>query len=187
MRAVRCLTALFLVFSLAGCFCRGYNMINTSEGMVACPKCCPLVTYSGTSVSVKGVDLGMSKVPVKIGEITVEPKTIQTAGDIVQALDNRRIALCELLPTYATTSKAKLLEALDAMREKEEILTQFVVIVNSKDGTAIGKFVDYYFPQVQKLNAGTGVGVKALSVKSQEKLTEPSDGIKVAPLKALLQ
>jgi hypothetical protein len=187
MYILRYAVCLFAIFNLMGCFCTGFRQIKTPEGTFACPKCCPLVIYSGTTVSVKGVDIGIPKNPVKIGEVTVEPKTIQTACDIVQILDQRRVATCELLPSYATISKLKFSEAVDAMREKGEILAQFALVVASKDGAAIQKFVEYYGPQVQRLQAGAEFSTKEITVASSTGFEEPSDGIKVVPLKQLMQ
>ncbi len=152
------------IFSFTGC-CGDFKQIQTPEGTLAVPECCPMVKYSGTSVSVTGVDLAIPKVPVKIGGITVEPKLIQEACKAVQILEQHRIFNCQMLPSYATISKAKFAEALDAMQKDEAILMQFALIVSTENGAAILKFVEYYGPQARYAQADmetkTTKGIKA--------------------------
>src|SRR4030042_829661 len=177
MFALRFIIGLFLLFNLAGCQCHGFTQVKTSEGMLACPKCCPMIKYSGTSISVKGVNLGIPKTPVIIGEVSFEPKIIQTACDTVQILENHRIFTCQMLPSYATVSRASFAQALEAMQKDETVLTQFALIVASKDGAAIQKFVDYYGPQAKRIKVSEETSkAETFSVKSVA-YVEPSKGL----------
>jgi len=150
---------------LTGCPCSGFKQIKTPEGELAVPKCCPMLKYSGTSISVKGVDLPISNVPIRIGEVTVEPKTLQQASETVQILEQHRMSACQLLPSYATISKRKFVEALDAMQKSETIITQYALVVASKDGKAIEEFVRVYYGQVKPPLAVREEGLRVFSLK----------------------
>ena len=189
MHTLKYAITLFTILSLA-CCCDGFKQIKTPEGTLAVPNCCPMIKYSGTSISVKGVDLAIPNAPVKIGEVTVEPKVIQQACDTVQILEQHRISTCQMLPSYATISKAKFAEALDAMQKDETILTQFALIVSTKNGAAIQKFVESYGPQAQYVKATMGTGkIYKTKKASAESLAEfkPSKGVTIVPLKELLK
>ena len=194
MRVLRYVVCLFIVIVLAGCFCGGFKQVKTSEGMLACPECCPMIKYSGTSISVKGVNLPIPNAPVSIGEVTVEPKVIQQACEAVQILEQHRIAACQMLPSYATVSKASFAKALEAMQNDETALTQFALIVSTKDGAAIQKFVEFYFSRAQHLKVAAaqpsdkgyklaGVDILAESSAEHEELSV----LTVASLRELLK
>lgn len=156
---------------------------------MAVPNCCPMIKYSGTSISVKGVDFAMPNAPVKIGEVTVEPKTIQQASDIVQILEQHRIYTCQMLPSHATVSKDKFVEALEAMRKDEEILTQFALVIASKDGKAIQEFVRRYGPQARYLSTVIKIDkmYKEMGISADSLAEfEPSKGVAIFPLRELL-
>ena len=180
---------LVTVIILAGCCTQGFKRINTPEGELAVPNCCPMIKYSGTSISVKGVDLPISEVPIKIGEVTVEPKTLQQASEIVQILELHRISTCQLLPSCATVSKAKFVESLDEMQKDEAILTQFALVVASKDGNAIQEFVKRYGSQgrylVLKVNLEKMVGKASKGSGGWLKEFEPSKSVAVLPFHEL--
>jgi len=148
MNVYKVLIAMMFIINLAGCCTDGFKEIKTGEGTFAVPNCSAMIKYSGTSISVKGIDLTIFDVPVKIGEVTIEPKTIQQASEIVQILEHHRMTTCQMLPSYATISKEKFVMAIEAMQKDEAILSQFALVVASKDGSAIQKFVELYGPQV---------------------------------------
>lgn len=186
MRALRYVIGVFVLLGLAGC-CGGFKQIKTSEGMLAVPECCPMVKYSGTSFSVKDIGLPIPNAPIKIGEVTVKPETIQQACDAVQILEQHRISACQVLPSYATISKAKFAEAVDAMQKDEFVLTQFALIVSTKDGAAIQKFVEVYGPQAQHLKTGiVTVTTKGVSTKSVRE-SQPLKSVTTVPLEELLK
>lgn len=166
---------LLTVITLTGCPCSGFKEIKTPEGKLAVPECCKIVEYSKTSVSVTGVKLSIPKVPVEIGGVTVEPRVITQACEIVQILDQHRMSTCQLLPSYATISRTKFVEALDAMQKSETIITQLALIVASKDGTAIQEFARVYCQQVHC------EGSFSLTVKQ----FKPVESLKVFSLKEL--
>jgi hypothetical protein len=152
MRVLRYAIGLFILVNLAGC-CGGFRQIKTTEGVFACPECCPMIKYSGTSITVKGVNLPIPNAPLPIGEVSVEPKVIQQASEVVQILEQHRLSTCHLLISHASVSKAAFAKALEAMQNDETALTQFALIVSTKDGAAIQKFLDFYLLQTQRLKA----------------------------------
>jgi hypothetical protein len=149
-----------------------------------------MIKYHGTTISVKGLDLAIPDVPVKIGEVTVEPKTIQQASEIVQILEQHRMSTCRLLPSCATISKVKFAESVEQMQKDEAILTQFALVVASKDGNAIQEFVRLYGPQARYLALNFDVkklvGEVFMSSGTLLKEFEPSKSLAVLPLKELL-
>lgn len=167
------------LINLAGCCTTGFKQIETADGKLAVPNCCPMIKYSGTSISVRGIDLAIPDVPVKIGEVTVEPKTIQQASEIVQILEQHRMTTCQMLPSYATVSKDKFVKALEAMQKDEIVLTQFALVVASKDGKAIQEFVRLYGPQAEYL------ALKSAKVKTLKEF-EPLGEVTVQPLNKLI-
>ncbi len=170
------------LINLAGCCTTGFKQIEMADGKLAVPNCCPMIKYSGTSISVKGIDLAIPDVPVKIGEVTVEPKTIQQASEIVQILEQHRMTTCQMLPSYATISKDKFVKALEAMQKDEIILTQFALVVASKDGKAIQEFVRLYGPQAKYLVLKSAVEMEVKTLKEFEPLGE----VAVQPLNKLI-
>jgi uncharacterized lipoprotein YajG len=179
---------LIIIISLAGCCTEGFKRIKTPEGELAIPNCCPMIKYHGTTISVKGLDLAIPDLPVKIGEVTVEPKTIQQASDIVQILEQHRMSTCRLLPSCATISKAKFVESLEQMQKDEAILTQFALVVASKDGKAIQEFVRLYGPQARYLCSSE---ISTAKIKNPRIWPyslaefEPSKSVTVLPFKEL--
>ncbi len=187
MRSSKYAVILFVIFGLAGCCCTGFKQIKTSDGTLAVPTCCPMIKYSGTSITVKDIGLAIPHSPVNIGGVTVEPKVIQEACDIVQILEQHRISTCQILPSYATISKSKFSEALDAMQNDETALTQFALVVAAKNGEALQQFVSFYGPQARQLKAGAKTGeVKALSVETSAE-PKATKSITVLPLRELLK
>jgi len=170
------------LINLAGCCTTGFRQIETTEGTLAVPNCCPMIKYSGTSISVKGIDLAIPDVPVKIGEVTVEPKIIQQASEIVQILEQHRMTTCQMLPSYATISKDKFVKALEAMQNDETILTQFALVVASKDGKAIQEYVRLYGPQAKYLALESAVEKKFIMLKE----FNPSGVVAVHPLNEMI-
>lgn len=186
MNVRKILIPMMVIINLAGCCTSGFKEIKTAEGTFAVPNCCAMIKYSGTSISVKGIDLAILDVPVKIGEVTVEPKTIQQASEIVQILEQHRMTTCQLLPSYATVSKEKFVTTLEAMQKDETILSQFALVVASKDGSAIQKFVELYGPQVihvAKIEEKGELQTKSFSTDTE---SEPLKSLTVFPLNELL-
>ncbi len=182
MNIPKFVTIIITLINLAGCCTTGFKQIETTEGTLAVPNCCPMIKYSGTSISVKGIDLAIPDVPVKIGEVTVEPKTIQQASEIVQILEQHRMTTCQMLPSYATISKDKFVKALEAMQKEGTILTQFALVVASKDGKAIQEFVRIYGPQAKYLALKSAVEKKFKTLNE----FEPSYEVAVQPLNKLI-
>lgn len=170
------------LISLAGCCTNGFKQIETKEGTFAVPNCCPMIKYSGTSIAVRGVDIALSNVPVKIGEVTVKPETIQAASEIVQILEQHRMTTCQLLPSYASVSKAKFIKALEAKEKDERVLTQFALVVASKDGKALLAFVKAYGPQTKYLALQASIDKEFTMLKG----FEPSASFAVVPLDTLI-
>ncbi len=187
MRIFYYLTIFFMLLAVSGCPCGGYRNIKTSEGTLAVPSCCPMIKYSGTSISVKGAELPIPNAPVKIGEVTVEPKVLQTASEVVQILEQHRIFTCQMLPSYATVSKARFAKALDAMHKDEAALTQFALIVSTKNGEAIGKFVEVYGPQARRLRKSEKPGTVDIMMTKIPDQADSLDSITTVSLEELLK
>lgn len=183
MNTPKFVITMIVFINLAGCCTAGFKEIKTAEGTFAVPNCSAMIKYSGTSISVKGIDLPIPNVPVKIGEVTVEPKTIQQASEIVQILEQHRMTTCQLLPSYATVSKEKFVKALEGMQKDETIVSQFALVVASKDGSAIQKFVELYGPQVILV---AKVEKKSESTTKSITESEPLKSLTVFPLNELL-
>jgi len=183
MNTPKFVITMIVLINLAGCCTAGFKKIETAEGTFAVPNCCPMIKYSGTSISVTGANLDIPNVPVTIGGVTVKPETIQQASEIVQILEQHRMTTCQLLPSYATVSKEKFVKALEAMQKDATILSQFALVVASKDGSAIQKFVELYGPQVilvAKVEKGRWFTTKSLTE------SKPLKSLTVFPLNELL-
>ncbi len=186
MYALRYAVGLFILLNLAGCCWLnpyGFRTIKTPEGEFACPCCEPMIKYSGTTLTIKTAKFGK----VDIGEVTVGPTMIQQASEIAQVLDLNRISSCQMLPTYATISKAKFSEAADRIQKLQEMLMQLAVIGTMKDSATLEAYIKVYGPQALSLKAGMETSqTKGISTKALAEF-EPSEGIRVVPLKELLK
>lgn len=137
---------LFLTLCIAGSCNHTMKVPKNGEDYVL-PKCEPIVEYSARTFSIKGIDIPISNVPVKIGDVTWDAKLLQQAHVTTQILDMHRMDTCQKLPTYASIGKEELKKALEDMREDEARLTQLALIVASGNQEGVKKWVEAYSPR----------------------------------------
>lgn len=142
MNRVICL-ALLIVFCIFGC-CK---TVPKETDVYYLPDCKPIVKYSATTFSIKGIEIPLSSVPIKIGEVTWDPKLLQQAHVTTQILDMHRVATCEKLPTYASMGTEEFKKHMDEMSNDDTRLTQLALLVASGNQEGVKKWVEVYSPR----------------------------------------
>jgi len=117
------------------------------------PTCEPIVKYSSSSFSVKGIEIPLTDSPLKIGEVVWEPKILQQASVIVQILDNHRLATCQSLPAYASSGRDQFAKRLAEMQDDETRITQLALLLAANYPEAVNKYIEAYSSRAVLLSA----------------------------------
>src|SRR5262249_85150 len=149
---------------IVGCF--GPKVINRGGRQVPLPDCSPVVQYTGSSFTVKGVSIPVGD-NIKIGEVTWEPKLIQQAAELTQALDNHRMRTCNGLLTSILASDNVFDQILLDYMKAEERLGQLSILLASNKPDAVAKWIDAYAPEQEK---STLQSLDALLVKNTQRM-----------------
>jgi hypothetical protein len=160
------------------CSCNGATKYVIDKHVYWLPKCKEIVKYSSNMFTVKGVEIPISSVPVKIGEVTWQPQVLQTAKDITQILDLNRMATCQNLPAQASAGPDHFQRAITIMQEDETRLTQLSLLVAANNPDAVKKWIDAYAGRAVAVAGATGEATKSVGISiGGSKLPKTLEGI----------
>lgn len=164
------------LLSSGGC-CNKVKPVD-SKNSITLPDCKALVKYSGSSLSVTGVEIPMpvpqtNLSPIKIGGVTWKPEVLNQASETVQILDNNRITICSYLPALASSGKLEQFhEELKQYMDEANRICQLAILIKLNNPEAVQKWITAYvdrataIKEAQKAKEGVGMTSETQSMSS---------------------
>lgn len=152
----------------------------TLVGFVGCstmPDCSPMVRYSESKLSIRGIELPLQTDAFKVGEVMWEPQLVQRATDLTQIMDNHRIASCNYLKVATGASKETFERSLLKIQEEDVRLTEFAILVAANNPKAVERWIETYESHAEAVSQGKDPGA-ASQLRSLDSLIADVTDIK---------
>jgi len=159
-----------------------------SKQPITLPACTPLVVYTQRSLNVTGVEIPVSKTPIKIGDVTWKPDVIMQASEIVQILDNNRMTICSYLPALASSgTAAQFHDELKQYMDEAGRICQLALLIKLNNPEAVQKWIEAYAKRgiaiVEDKKAKKAMGMTSeaqrySSIKTYQRVFDITDFVK---------
>lgn len=149
-------------------------------GFVGCtslPDCSPMVKYSESKLSIKGIELPLQTDAFKVGEAVWEPQTVQKATVLTQIMDNYRISMCNHMKAARGASNETFERSLLRVQEEEMKLNQLAVLVVANNPKAVERWIETYGSHAEAVSQGKDPGA-ASQLRSLDSLIADVTDIK---------
>jgi hypothetical protein len=177
----------FLAVMLIGGCAHTYKCPKGLE--VTLPTCTKLIKYDAGKVNIGSstVTIPATGASVKIGGVIWSREKLQTATKLAMLLDNQNYQRCQNIPAKLSVCKTdnECRNVINNYDNREEIMNQFVLIIEANSPKALDKWLDAYFAKEVAVAPATK-GNPAVASKSQTKYVLKQN-VKAKQRKQILQ